>query len=403
MNKKKAVRKKKNKFVKFIKSIPPADFGIIAVTLILIFFGIIMVFSASYYWSMDQSGKPYSFLFKQIVWATMGICLMAGLSIIDYKNFQKYSKPIFWISIVLLLLLFSPLGKETKGATRWLNLGITIMPGEIAKIVAIICTSSFLTRKRRNINDLKTSIMPLLIMCGIYVGLIMAQPNMSTAVTVAAIIISIMFVAGINLKYFTAIGIGGVVGGIALIFVGGTYRIKRVTSFLNPFEDASGDGYQVCQSLIGMGSGGIFGKGLGNGVEKTLYLPEPQNDFILSVIGEELGMIGVLIVFCLFIILIWRGIKVAINAPDKLGFLLSAGVVMMIGLQLLFNIAVVVSAMPPTGVALPFISYGGNSMLVCCSAIGIVLNVSRQTKRKELEEKRNMLKEEKIYFNRGVR
>ena len=405
--KSKKIKKSKNFLSSFklkdpsVLNIFEADFKLIAMTLLLIVFGVIMVFSASYYWSMDQYNQPYGFLIKSAVWACMGIGTMYVFSMIDYRKYQKYYKIILGVSIVLLVLLFTPLGKEVNGATRWLNLGITIMPGEIAKICGIIFTAGHLSRRKCDINGFKDTLIPILVVCAVYFALIIKQPNMSTAATIIVIIMAMLFVAGVNIVYFAVAGIGGAALGVIFILAGGGYRLKRVTSFLDPFADPLGDAFQVVQSLLAMGSGGIFGRGLGNSVQKNLYLPEPHTDFILAIIGEELGYIGLLILILVFVVLIYNGIKVALKAPDRFGFLLCAGIMMMIGVQVIFNIAIVTSSMPPTGVALPFISYGGNAMLVFCAGMGIVLNVSKRVNRLERENERKELEKDRIYFDRG--
>lgn len=382
-------------------SICYCDFKLVAFTLILIVFGVLMVFSSSYYWAMDQIGNPYHYLIRGSIWAVFGIGTMFAFAGIDYRKYKKYYGKILVLSLILLILLIAtPLGKEVKGATRWLDLGIiTVMPGELAKLGAIIFTAGFLSERKLDINSLKNCILPMGIVCAAYAGLIILQPNMSTAITVAAIMIAMLFVAGVDIKYFLSVAALGVVGATAFIIAGGGYRLKRVTSFLDPFADPLGDAFQVVQSLLAMGSGGLFGKGLGNSVQKTLYLPEPQNDFILAIIGEELGMIGVIGLIAVFVILIYTGIKVALKAPDKHSFLLVSGVMMMIGIQLIFNIAIVTSSMPPTGVALPFVSYGGNAMLLFCASMGIVLNVSKQSNKLEKEEELKKVKNDRIYFD----
>lgn len=378
-----------------------ADFKIIMMTLLLIVFGVIMVFSASYYWSMDQYDKPYNFLIKSGIWACGGMAVMYVFSVIDYRFYQKHYKVILGISIVLLMLLFTPLGKEVNGATRWLNLGFTIMPGEIAKLCGIIFTAGHLSRRKCNVDSFKDTLIPILAVCAVYFTLIIKQPNMSTAATIIVIIMAMLFVAGVNIIYFAAAGIGGVALGVIFILAGGGYRLKRVTSFLDPFADPLGDAFQVVQSLMAMGSGGIFGRGLGNSVQKNLYLPEPHTDFILAIIGEELGFVGILILILAFVVLIYNGLKVAMKAPDRFGFLLCAGIMMMIGVQVIFNIAIVTSSMPPTGVALPFVSYGGNATLMFCAGIGIVLNVSKRVNRLEREKERKEQEKDRIYFDRG--
>lgn len=404
MSKKGNVKEKLDrKFDKYITK-APADFGILILTLILIVFGVVMVFSASFYWSMDRFGSTYGYLIKGGVYAFVGIIVMMAVSRIDYKILRKYYVYIYAFSIVLLLLIFTPLGKNTNGATRWLDFGITIMPGEVAKIAMIIFIAGLLSSRKKDMNSAKQSTIPALFFMAIVVVLIMMQPNMSTAVTIAAIVIAMMFVAGINLKHFWPIAALGIATLFVMVFAGDdNYRVARVMSFRHPFEDIAGDGYQVVQSLLALGTGGLCGKGLGDSTQKTLYLPEPQNDFILAIIGEELGFIGVLAMIIVFALLIWRGIKVAINAPDKFGFLLCSGVMMLIGIQLVLNVAIVTSTIPPTGVALPFVSYGGNATILYCAAVGMVLNVSRQinqNKRNEMINKRN---EEKVIFNRGAK
>ena len=370
-----------------LKKYPRVDFMLCALTVALIIFGVIAISSASYYWSMDQLGQTYGYLIKSTVWAIGGCIIMFVMSYVDYHIFRKWYRMIMMISIVLLVLIFTPLGHEAGGAVRWLNLGpITLMPGEIAKLAAIIFTAGILAR--RNVNDFKNCIVPLVILCGVYGLLIMKQPNMSTAATVIMVIGAMMFVAGLDLKYIGGLLAAGLVVAVPLLTEG--YRWKRITSFLDPFEDPLGDSFQVVQSLMALGSGGLFGKGLGESVQKNLYLPEPMTDFILAIIGEELGFIGIIALIAAFSVLVWRGIKVAMSAPDKFGFYLAAGVSMMIGIQFAMNIAIVTSSMPPTGIALPFISYGGNAMMIFCAGMGIVLNISRQSKlqarREEIQE-----------------
>jgi cell division protein FtsW len=248
----------------------------------------------------------------------------------------------------------------------------------VAKIAAIIFVSWYLSRYPKIIRSFTKGVLPMLLLIIVYFVLIILQPNLSTAITISGIIVGIMFVAGLNLIYlFITIGLGTVgITGLILTDEGG-YRLKRLTSFLDPFQDPLGDGYQVIQSLLALGSGGIFGVGLGKSIQKTLYLPEPQNDFIFAIIGEELGFVGVLILIACYIVLIWRGIHIAINAADMFGTLLASGITIMLAIQVILNIAVVTSSMPPTGITLPFISYGGNALMLFMGSAGILLNISR--------------------------
>lgn len=368
------------------KKLHSADFVMVALTMLLVIFGVIMVFSASYYWSIDKTGTPYSFLIKDIIWAVSGFVMMIATMIIDYHRYRKIAPYLLVISVALLVAVLF-VGQNINGATRWISIagGITIMPGEIVKICVIIFVASFLTIKPNRIHKFVGGIMPLLLIALVTGGLIMKQPNMSTAITVVFIIMAMMYVAGLKLHYFAGILGIGIIGAVALIFQDGGYRIARATSFLDPLKDPLGDGYQVVQGLLAMGSGGLTGVGLGKSVQKNLYLPEPQNDFLLAIIGEELGFLAILVLMCIYLLLIARGIKIAINAPDKFGMLLASGITMMIGIQLILNVAVVTSSMPPTGITLPFVSYGGNALWLFMGSMGILLNISRQTPQKKRE------------------
>ena len=355
------------------------DFWLMLFTLMLVLFGLIMVFSASYYSSISQDGNPYSYLVRHGAWVVFGLVAMAFGALFDYRKYKKWALPILIVSVILLVLVLTPLGQTTNGATRWIKVGpVTLMPGEIAKIAAIIFVAWFLSEDASRIKSLKRGILPLLGIIAVYGALIVKQPNLSTAITVCGIIIAMMLVAGLKWRYVATAGGIGVVGIFSIvIFMKDTYWYNRLTSFTDPFQDALGDGYQAVQSLLALGSGGLFGVGLGKSVQKNLYLPEPQNDFILAIIGEELGYIGVLLLIALYCLFIWRGIHIALNAPDQFGLLLASGIVLMVAIQVILNIAVVTSSMPPTGINLPFISYGGNALLIFMFSAGVLLNISR--------------------------
>lgn len=355
------------------------DFWLMLFTLMLVLFGLIMVFSASYYSSISQDGNPYGYLVRHGAWVVFGLVAMAFGALFDYRKYKKWALPILIVSVILLVMVLTPLGQTTNGATRWIKVGpVTLMPGEIAKIAAIIFVAWFLSEDASRIKSLKRGILPLLGIIAVYGALIVKQPNLSTAITVCGIIIAMMLVAGLKWRYVATAGGIGVVGILSIvIFMKDTYWYNRLTSFTDPFQDALGDGYQAVQSLLALGSGGLFGVGLGKSVQKNLYLPEPQNDFILAIIGEELGYIGVLLLIALYCLFIWRGIHIALNAPDQFGLLLASGIVLMVAIQVILNIAVVTSSMPPTGINLPFISYGGNALLIFMFSAGVLLNISR--------------------------
>jgi cell division protein FtsW len=363
------------------RKLKTGDFAIVLLVTCLVIFGIVMIFSASYYNSINDAGTPYTYLKKQGAYSIVGFFLMWICSKIDYHVYRKFSILILVVSFILLGLLFTPLGVEVNYAKRWLNVGVTmLMPGEIAKIAAIIFTASFLASNPKKILSFTKGVFPLLCIAGIYGVLIIMQPNLSTAITVCGIIVGMMFLAGLQWRYLLGIAGLGVVGVLGLIFIDdGGYRMNRLLSFLDPFADALGSGYQVVQSLLALGTGGLFGLGLGKSIQKNLYLPEPQNDFILAIIGEELGFVGITILFIVYAILLWRCFHICMNAPDKLGMLISGGITIMMGLQIILNIAVVTSSMPPTGVTLPFVSYGGNALMLFMGSIGILLNISKKS------------------------
>lgn len=359
----------------------PGDFTLVVMVLLLAIFGVIMVFSASYYWSIDKHGTPYYFLIRAGFWVVSGFFIMLFFAMLDYHKLgEKFAIAMLIVATIALALVPTPLGLNINGASRWIRLGpITIMPGELAKFAVIIFVSWYFSERPERIKSFVRGVLPMIFLCGFFGGLIMLQPNLSTAVTVVGIIVAIMFIAGLNFLYLG--GLGGLsVFALIVLIISDTegYRWKRYASFLDPFKDPKGDGWQVVNSLLALGSGGIFGLGLGKSVQKNLYLPEPQNDFILAIIGEELGYVAIWLLLLIYIVIIWRGIKIAMLAKDRFGMLLASGVTAMIGMQVIFNVAVVTATMPPTGVTLPFISYGGNAMWMFMASTGILLNISRQ-------------------------
>jgi len=368
------------------KKMRASEFFLVALTLGLTIFGVIMVFSASYYVSINASGNPYHFLTRSVVWAIVGLGLMIFLTFFPYRLYAKLAPLIMIVSLVLLGLIFTPLGVTRNFATRWIGIGanaeLTLMPGEIAKIAIIIFIAWWFSSDQRRIKAFGWGFMFPLGLTALVAGLIVVQPSLSTSITVVGIVFAMMFIAGVNTFF-----IGGTIaaGGFGLYYIIMSdptgYWYRRLTSFMDPFADPLNTGYQAVQSLLALGSGGFSGLGLGRGVQKSLYLPEPQNDFILAIIGEELGFVGCAILFIAYIFMIWRGISIALNAPDLFGTLLAFGITIMLAIQVILNIAVVTSSMPPTGITLPFISYGGNALLLFMGSMGILLNISMNSKR----------------------
>ena len=374
--------KTKTRYFGPVKNAKHCDFGVVILVSILVIFSVAMVFSASYYKSLSATGSPYDYLRKQLFFVVTGFVGMAFLSYLDYHIFKKIWGLILLVGIALLGAVLV-IGTPVNGAQRWIFVGpISIMPGEIAKFVMIVVTAVFFSRETKRVKKLFTGLIPIIVLTGGVAFLIYRQPNLSTAITVCGIVAGMLFLAGLQWRY-VILGVGGLGALIYVVSQSGSYQAQRIMSFLDPFADPLGEGYQVVQSLYALGSGGLFGLGLGKSVQKTLYLPEPQNDFILAIIGEELGFVGIFLLMLVFIILVWRCFLIAMDAPDRLGMLLAGGVALMIGIQVVLNVAVVTSSMPATGIALPFISYGGNATWIFMGSAGMVLNISRQRLKKE--------------------
>lgn len=349
-------------------------------TMTLVFIGIVMVFSASYIQAAFKHHDAFYFLKRNVIYAILGFIGMMITSRIEYTFWKKNATKIGIIAIVLLVLVLTPLGIEANGAKRWLGVGgATIQPAEIAKFACILITAKLIEKRYENIKSLMKGVLPLLLVPGIFFALIILQPNMSTAGTIILVIFVMLFVAGMSMRFVaTMIGIGA--GLFSVLVLSAPYRLKRVLSFLDPFQDPLGSGYQVIQSLYAIGSGGLFGLGLGKSKQKYFYIPEPQNDFIFAIIGEELGLIGCIVVMMLFVILVYRCIRIALKCSDVFSCMVVTGIGAQIGIQAALNIAVATSSMPATGVALPFISMGGTSLTILMGAVGIVLNISKHVK-----------------------
>lgn len=365
------------------KSIPlkPGDFALTALVMMLVIFGVIMVFSASYYYAISKEGTPYYYLIRDIIWAVVGTAAMMFMAVFDYHKTQKMAIPVLGVVIVLLLLVFTPLGVTINNATRWIGVGgATIMPGELAKPACILFVAAWLSHPRHSIRSFVRGVLPPLLVAGVAGVLIAMQPSTTTAATLIIIVFGMMFIAGMSWTYVGgAFGLAIAAFAALIVTDDSGYRMKRILSFTDPFADPQGTGYQVVQSLLALGSGGLTGVGLGKSMQKTLYLPEPQNDFILAIIGEELGFIGLLILLIVYLLLIWRCIHIALNAPDMFGTLLASGITIMLGVQVVLNVMIVTSLMPPTGISLPFVSWGGNSLLVFMGSMGVMLNISRHS------------------------
>lgn len=349
------------------------DYQFLAITLILVAFGIIMLYSASSSRAYVQYNDSLYYMKGQVKGLILGLIAMFITSRLDYHVYLKFSVPIYiFAGLLLVLVLF--FGTTTNGATRWL---FGFQPSEIAKFAIIIACSAFLYVYQDRLHLFFKGFCPCLVLAGMYIILLALEPHFSCIILVFLTTILLLFVAGAKWKHFFIVGVPSLIGGI-IMMVMEPYRFQRLVSFTNPFAYIRDEGWQVVQSLYAIGSGGFFGVGLGQSRQKYMSLPEPHNDFIFSVLAEELGLLGVIVVIGLFAFLIIRGISIASKAPDKFGTLLVAGIVGIIGFQAMINIAVVTSTLPATGMPLPFFSYGSTALTMTLAEIGIVLNVSRQ-------------------------
>lgn len=362
-----------------MKARKPFDFWLFMTVLILLSIGIITVFSASAPISYSTYQDVYYILKRQLIFAILGVAAMLVTMNIDYKIYSKFATLLLIASIGMLVAVLVPgLGIEENGATRWLKYPVRFQPSEVAKIGIIIYFSNSLAKRKKPLDSFFKDLLPYLMIMGIFAALMLKQPHLSGTIILLMLATILLFCAGAKIRHFLAMFIPAGIALAALVtFV--PYMRRRILSFMDPFSDMQGDGYQAVQSLYAIGSGGLFGRGLGKSMQKFLYLPYPHNDFIFSVLAEELGFLGVLTVILLFIIFTWRGIKIAMSAPDLFGSLVAVGITSLITVQTLLNIAVVTSAMPPTGVSLPLFSYGGTSLILTMASIGILLNISRYT------------------------
>lgn len=372
-----------------ISNVGGSDRWLIVLIFVISTFGIAMVESAGYYQTINTSQpSPLYYMIRQTIFVVGGWGLLFVFANLDYHIYMKFGEFALIVSIGLLVLVLL-IGTTSHNAQRWISiLGIRITPSEISKLAMIVFTSTFLVKNPKGARTL-TGLFVLAAAMGAHFILIVRQPNLSTAIVIVMIMFAIMIVAGMNLLLIGVPAIAAVLGYFYIIQFKSPYHwYQRLTSFRDPLADLQGDGYQVSQGLIALGNGGLKGLGFGNSVTKNMFLPEPQNDFILAILGEEFGFIGFVILMGVYMLMLFRLFSIALNAKDKLGFYLATGVAVMLGLQVIINVAVVTSSMPATGITLPFISYGGTSILVFMMSMGIALNISKSNNRTEGTERK---------------
>lgn len=353
------------------------DFSILIATIILVCFGVLMVYSSSFYVAQQQHNDPYYFFTKQAIGAGIGLAALLFFSWFDYKKLAKIKMLLLIISIALLVLVLV-IGASVRGSSRWFNIaGTSVQPAEIAKMAFILFAASFMALHPERMKYFLKGLLPLLLILGIMLLLLLMQPNFSTVIAMSLLCVAMMYVGGAKKWHVAGIGIGGLGGGFALLF-SEPYRVKRLLAFLDPWADPQINGYQLIQSLYSLGSGGLFGRGLGNSRQKFLFLPFGESDFIFSIVGEEFGFIGALCLLLLFGFLIWRCIRIAYKSSDKFGCYIASGISALIAIQVLMNVGVVTGSIPPTGLPLPFISSGSSSLVIMMASMGVMLNISKQ-------------------------
>jgi cell division protein FtsW len=354
------------------------DFILVILTLLLLTIGLIMVYSASAVWATYKFDDSFFFAKRQLLFAGVGVIAMFFLMNVDYWTWRTWAKMLIIVCFVLLLAVLVPgIGMERNGSRSWIGVGaFSIQPSEFMKLAMIAFLAKFLSENQKKITSFKKGLFPSLGFVFMAFALIMLQPDLGTGTVMVGTCIVMIFVAGARIGHFAVLGLLGVAGFIALV-LSAPYRIKRITSFLNPWEDPLGSGFQIIQSLYAIGPGGLFGLGLGQSRQKFFYLPEPQTDFIFAILAEELGFIGGSLIILLFGLLLWRGVRIALGAPDLYGSFLAIGIITMVAIQVMINVGVVTGLMPVTGITLPFLSYGGSSLTLMLMAVGVLLNISR--------------------------
>ncbi len=356
------------------------DTAFLIIILILLAYGVIMVFSASYPAALQKTGNSLHFISQHVLYVAVGIAAMLLISRIDYRLYRRFAYIIFGIALILLILVAIPgVGRVLNNARRWIYIGpIGFQPSEIMKFAVIVLFSHLIAHYQSRMNTFKQGVLPFAAVLLVIAVLMMLEPHLSGTILIFGIGCIMMYIGGTKLRYFLAVGglsVGAIAGIVA--FKGVSYITERLQFWLNPFADINDKTWQTVQSLVAIGSGGLLGRGIGASRQKYLYLPEPYNDFIFAIICEELGLIGALFVIVLFVLFAVRGFSIASKAPDRFGFMLATGITVQICLQAALNIAVVTNTIPNTGISLPFFSYGGTAIMMQLGEMGILLNISR--------------------------
>ena len=354
------------------------DWAILGCVLTLLSIGLLMVGSSSSVRALETLNDSFYYLKRQALWSIIGLGVMAWTIRLDYQVIRKYARVFFLLTLVSIIVVLIPgIGQVAGGARRWLVIGpLRFQPSELMKLAIVVYVAWALSRAPERVKSFTRGILPYVILLGVVFLLILQQPDFGTAAAVAFTVVLMLFAAGARLGHLALLGVAALPVGVYAV-VGQEYRLSRWEAYINPFADPQGSGFHIIQALYALGSGGLFGLGLGNSRQKFFYLPAEHTDFIFAILGEEIGFVGAVLVIGLFILLAWRGYNTAARAPDNFSSLLAAGITTMIVLQAMLNIAVVCGLLPITGVPLPLVSFGGSSLVPTLAGVGLLLNISR--------------------------
>ena len=356
------------------------DLWLFGCVVALVSVGVVMVYSASAIVSADRFRDAHVFLRKQLVWALLGFGCLWGAMAVDYRRWRRAVLPLLAVSLALLVLvLIPPFGQEVNGTRRWFRWGpLSLQPAELAKFALVLYLAAFLEKRREEVQNFWRGLLPPLLLAGTMAGLVVVQPDLGNSLTVVALAFGLLFLAGARPRAMAlvAASAGPLIAAAILM---APYRLRRFMAFLDPWADPQGSGFQIIQSYLSLGSGGLWGQGLGESRQKLFYLPEAHTDFIFAIIGEEMGFLGAVVVVALFACLIWRGLRVGLRAPDPFGAYLAVGLTTLVAAQTVVNLGVVTGLLPTKGLPLPFISFGGSALLTAMLSMGVVLNISQHT------------------------
>ena len=346
-------------------------------TLLLICVSVVMVYSASAVVALERFQQPYLFLTKQALWSVLGLVVLVVAMRVDYRTYKNEAFIWCLLGLVVLMLVGVLFSAPINGTRRWFAVGgLGIQPSELAKVACVFFTALMLERRMHRIDDLSYSLLPIGLILGLVVALILLQPDFGTSISLALVVAVMVFAAGLHYRYFVGLALAALPA-IYIVLVSAPYRRRRLLAFWDPWADPLGDGFQIIQSLVAVGTGGVFGRGLMAGVQKLFYLPEPHTDFIYAVISEELGLVGATAILICFCVIAWRGLRIAARAEDTFGSFVALGLTTMIAAQAFVNISVVLGLMPTKGIPLPLVSFGGSSLLINLLGMGVLLNISQ--------------------------